>query len=236
MFAFEGARFQFYSISHIVPLIIIAAAAAALYFFRRFLQQSAVSKRIIGIIIPFLVLTAFALQFIWIVSRGYFNIRYSLPLHLCDITFMLVFFLCLFPNKYLAEIMYFIGIGGALQALLTPALAYDFPHINYLFFFAEHGLVIVSALYFVFVKKYHITLKSLFRAFLFFNVTGVIVLGVNLILGSNYMFIMKKPAFPSLFDLLGPWPVYLVIAEMIAAAVFGLLYLLFFIAQRKNGN
>jgi uncharacterized membrane protein YwaF len=38
---------------------------------------------------------------------------------------------------------------------------------------------------------------------------------VNWAIGSNYMFIARKPDTPSLIDVLGPWPLYIIWLEPI---------------------
>jgi len=120
--------------------------------------------------------------------------------------------------------MYFIGIGGALQALATPALGYGFPHFGYFFFFAEHGCVILTALYYVFIENRKFTFYSVLRSMLYLTLIGAGVLAFDLMLGSNYMFLLHKPGSASILDFLGPWPWYLVSCEGIALVTFSLLY------------
>ena len=98
-------------------------------------------------------------------------------------------------KKFSFEFVYFIGISGAIQALITPALGYDFPHYDYFFFFFEHGIVIWSGLYMVFVEKMKPQISSIFKAMLYMDLTGIVVLIVDLILKSNYMFLMEKPRY-----------------------------------------
>lgn len=56
---------------------------------------------------------------------------------------------------------------------------------------------------------------------------------VNALLGSNCLFIARKPATASLLDVLPPWPLYLPILEAIALVMVGLVYLPFAIKDLK---
>jgi hypothetical integral membrane protein (TIGR02206 family) len=47
---------------------------------------------------------------------------------------------------------------------------------------------------------------------------------VNAVLGSNYLYVARKPDSPTLLDLLGPWPWYILSMEAIGVTVFCLLY------------
>lgn len=52
-------------------------------------------------------------------------------------------------------------------------------------------------------------------------------MGANALLGSNYMFIARKPDDPSLIDVLGPWPWYILSLEAVGLAICFILYLPF---------
>ena len=58
----------------------------------------------------------------------------------------------------------------------------------------------------------------------------VVVLCINLavvLIGSNYLFIARKPDTASLIDVLGPWPWYILSIEVMGVVVCLILYLLF---------
>ena len=57
------------------------------------------------------------------------------------------------------------------------------------------------------------------------QVYGASVGAINGLTGWNYGYLCRKPAAPSLLDLLGPWPWYLLALEGVALATFWLLAL-----------
>ena len=62
----------------------------------------------------------------------------------------------------------------------------------------------------------------------------VIVTCINLVIGGNYMYTLRNPDTASLFDVMGPWPWYLLWAEFMVVAIFVLLYLPFAIQDRAR--
>ncbi len=75
------------------------------------------------------------------------------------------------------------------------------------------------------VEGFRPTWRSFARVAILGNVYMGVVFLINSLIGSNYMFINRKPDTPSLIDLLPPWPYYLIYLELIGFVVFLLLYL-----------
>ena len=46
---------------------------------------------------------------------------------------------------------------------------------------------------------------------------------VNLAWGTNFLYLRRKPGAPTLLDWMGPWPVYILVADALAALLFWLL-------------
>ena len=84
------------------------------------------------------------------------------------------------------------------------------------------------------VEGYRPTLKSFKRVLIWTNIYMVAVFFINLAIGSNYLFIAHKPEFPTLIDVLAPWPWYILELEVIALVVFGVMYLPFFIKDWRT--
>jgi hypothetical integral membrane protein (TIGR02206 family) len=124
------------------------------------------------------------------------------------------------------ELAYFLGVGGALQALLTPdAGVYGFQHFYLVQFFISHGSIITASAYMAIVEKYRPTWASIKKVFIWVNIFLVLVTVVNLLIDSNYLYSLHKPNAPTLLDHLGPWPWYIISAEGVSLVMFLLLYL-----------
>jgi len=52
----------------------------------------------------------------------------------------------------------------------------------------------------------------------------VVIFVVNQIIGSNYLFVARKPPGPTLLDVLPDWPWYILAIEAIGLFVFLILY------------
>ena len=135
----------------------------------------------------------------------------------------------LFTRSYrIYEFVYFLGIGGSIQALATPDLGiYGFPHFRFFQTFLSHGLIITSALYMTAVENFRPTWKSVMRVAIWTNIYVIATYFLNLYIGSNYLNLMAKPATPSLLDYLPDWPVYILYMELLGIATILLLYLPF---------
>jgi hypothetical integral membrane protein (TIGR02206 family) len=144
----------------------------------------------------------------------------------------------LFTKNYrIYELVYFLGIGGATQALLTPdASGYGFPHFRAFQTFIAHGLLVFIPIYMTVVEGFRPTLQSLKRVFIWTNIYLLPVFFLNLLIGSNYLFVAYKPEFPTLLDLLAPWPWYVIQLEAVGLAILLGLYLPFFIKDRRAGR
>lgn len=223
--------FQAFSASHIGALLLFIAAVLLLYRCRHWLQPKKRNRYGRYVLLGLLILSEAALN-IWYMSTGIFHVSNTLPFELCSISLYMCVLMLLLRSKKILQIVYFTGIAGALQALLTPALDYPFPHFRFIQFFTAHIAIILAVLYMVWVEHAKPAWKSIGCAMLFLNVLLVIVGGINYITGGNYMFLARKPETASLLDVLGPYPWYLLSLEAVALGMFIVLYLPFPIAGR----
>jgi hypothetical integral membrane protein (TIGR02206 family) len=162
---------------------------------------------------------------LWVIDGGEWNVQTMLPLQLCTLSGYCCVAMLLTRRRFFYEYAYFLGLGGALPALLTPALGpYGFPHFRFWEYVLSHGLLVCTPLYMTLAEGYRPRPGSVLRVFVAMN---VLLAGIGLLnwwIGSNYLFLCDKPWGPTLFDLLGPWPWYLVSLEGLGVLVVLLLY------------
>jgi hypothetical integral membrane protein (TIGR02206 family) len=165
-------------------------------------------------------------------SNGYLSISRVLPMHLSDwiITFVFVAFIT--RNIYSFEVLYFWGMGGTLQAIVTPELTVNFPGLAFILFFINHSVIIICIIYLMVVYRLRPFPVSIKRVFIWSQVYFLTAFLTNLMLDTNYGFLMEKPGQGTLIDFLGPWPLYLISLEVIALLSFFIYYLPFFIYDR----
>ena len=116
--------------------------------------------------------------------------------------------------------------------MLTPdAGVYGLPHFRAVQTLAAHGMIIIVMTYMTVIEGYRPTWRSVWKALFAANIYMVLVTGVNLLIGSNYMYTLSKPASASILDMMGPWPWYLFWAEFLALGLFSIFYAPFAIAD-----
>jgi len=170
------------------------------------------------------------------VREGWFDWRIFLPLELCDAALVLAVAALLVPRRPLAEVLYFWTAGGSVLAMLTPIVPWAFPRWEFVLFFSLHGLVLAAALVLVFGLGLTPRRGAPWRVFAVTVAWAALVSLVNLVLDTNYMFLRRKPAAPTLLDWMGPWPVYIATAAGVALALFWLLALPFRRAWREEAG
>lgn len=157
------------------------------------------------------------------VVRGSWSLDDNLPLHLTDVV-TIVSVLALWTGRpRLVELTYFWALTASLQALLTPNLTENTAPIFVVTFFVTHGGAIVAAILLVFGRRIVPPAGAVRRVFGATLVVAAAAAVGNLITGGNYMFLREKPSTASLLDVMGPWPVYIVVAALLALALFALL-------------
>jgi hypothetical integral membrane protein (TIGR02206 family) len=172
---------------------------------------------------------------LWNIVAGLWSVQTTLPLHLCSIFVFLSAYMLVKKHYGIYEFAYFLGIAGATQALLTPdAGIYGFPHFRAFQVMVSHGAIVTASIYMTFVEGFRPTWKSLKRVLIGANLYMLVIFFLNFLIGSNYLFIARKPETASLMDLLPAWPIYILFIELIGIVVCLLLYSPFWIGDLRR--
>jgi len=148
------------------------------------------------------------------------SLEYSLPLDLCDLVLIACVVSLFRPNRFTTEIAYFWGLGGVVQATVTPDLATAFPSWGFVQFFWGHGATLLAIVFLASDPDFKPRKNSILRMMVALNIYALAVGGINAVAGWNYGYLCRKPSMPSLLDWLGPWPWYLLSLELIAFLTF----------------
>lgn len=156
-----------------------------------------------------------------------------LPFHICYFLNLLLPVMLWRKSYFLFEVSYFMVMAGCIQALLTPDIPQSFPHPFNLRYFLVHIGLAQSILYAIFVYGFRPTWKSMRKSFLWSNLYFICIAGVNILLGTNFMYLCRKPPTPTLLDLFGEWPWYILGGELLAVVLFVVVMLPFVGRVRK---
>lgn len=152
---------------------------------------------------------------------------YNLPLYLCNITGLALPIFAHRINQAFFEVFYFWILGGTLQAIITPDITSGFPSFYYFkYWFLHLGLVYVILIA-TFVLGYRPRFKGIWLAWICLELYFLLMMGVNHLLKSNYLYLNEKPVMPTALDFFGPWPTYVIVVQLVVIPVFILLYLPF---------
>jgi len=242
-----SGSFASFGPDHLIPVAIILITAVVVAILIR--SAGRIPPIFAWTVSVLLWLNEFIYQPQWFAQGGW-SAATALIVQMCGLTIIAIPFAFLLKEgplrKRLVEIVWFWGIGGASQALLSPDLgAVGFPDFRYFSFFISHGLIIVSAAALVAEHPGRIDIKAFGRVLAITNLALLPVAALNRLIAmlpphdpGNYFILSYPPPEGSPVDALaaifGPAPRYVIGLEILAIAIFALLWAPFAIARRKS--
>jgi hypothetical integral membrane protein (TIGR02206 family) len=230
----NAPKFHVYGPAHLVVIVatILLPFLLAAIVHRSESRAKRTERIIVGALTTLLVLN-YAAYLIFVDLRGGpMSWEQMLPLQLCDWGMVVVIVAMLSGNQRWFEVAYFWGIGGTLQAVLTPNLRFGFPDVRFFSFFVSHSGIIVGIVFLMLVHKYRPYPMSIVRAFAWSELYFVVTMAADAWTGFNYGFLLHKPeAFSILSFLSDSRPLYLLELQGLAVVFFVALYVPFAIAD-----
>lgn len=207
---------------HLIPLALLVLVAVLLCVAAR-----RAPGRWIEVVAAIIAITLVISELSWqpyVVANHTWSAAASLPVQLCDVGGFVAAAALVWRQLLLVEVAYFWGLGGTLQAVLTPDLQdHHFPSFPYLQFYVTHDLVILAALFLVIGLALRPRPGSVRRIYLLTLAFAAVVGLIDLVTGGNYMY-LRVPAPGSLLEVMGPWPWYIATGALLTLLVLAILY------------
>jgi hypothetical integral membrane protein (TIGR02206 family) len=157
---------------------------------------------------------------------GSFNPGEDMPLHLCNMMVLVMPLIMWTKSKIWWGITFFWIMAGCAQSIFTPTLTESLPHYEAVRYWLVHAVIILGALYGLIVYRFDLTFMDALRSAIGLNLLAALIFPVNIWLNANYMYLNGKPPGQTFYDLLGPWPDYILVLEFVVIVFFGgILYL-----------
>lgn len=161
--------------------------------------------------------------FAFIQHKGLFTLQDSLPLHLCGISYIILIIFLIKPQYFLFEFLLLLSLAGALQSLITPELTHGFSSYFYIDYYFSHAGIIFVPLYAMIVLRMRPRPWSWLKIWVFGHFVLFSVYLINLILDSNYIYLMRAPSVDNVL-ILRPYPMHLLGFELFGTLHILLLY------------
>ena len=185
----EGVGFSTFDGTHLLWLLaaITAITTAAIFYRTLDLKKRKIMRTVLGVII---IMCEIIKNFV-AGAVGDFGIGH-LPFHLCGINILLIGFDLIKQTKTVHNFLYYIGIPGAMLALVFPNWTVlpcmNFFHIHS---FVIHILLVMYPVILVTSKDEKPTVKDMPKCVLLLVGLAVPIYFINLIYDTNFMFLMS---------------------------------------------
>lgn len=229
-------RFQAFSTEH---LVLVAAAllgcVAAALLGRHLVAGHATTEQHVrrGLALAILAFTI-PLQVLQLLP-GDFDLGTSLPMQVCDLSWMLAAYALWTRHRGACALLYFWASTLVTQAIVTPSLQQAFPDPRWWMFWGMHFASVWAMVLLVSLGE-----RPTLRGYRFAVAATlgwvVAMMTFNAIVGTNYGYLNRKPSVSSPLDLLGPWPGYVVAEIAVIAVVWALLTLPWVLRRRPSAG
>jgi hypothetical integral membrane protein (TIGR02206 family) len=240
-------EFVFGSVAHLIPILLVVALSIAVPLLARRSGSPVVRDRVALAITCALWVHEIAYEVYWFII-GAWTVGNCLLLHMCAlaIMFLPVFYFSADGRfrQYLFELLYFFGLGGAVQALFAPDIGmHGFPDMKYFDYFFSHGTIVIGVVYAAALFGVKLGWKSLVRIAVGTTALTLAAFGLDRLLAllppyemGNYFIMGYPPPTGSVIDIFasifGPSPRYLVGLELMGAVLLAVMYLPYPILRR----
>lgn len=185
----EGVGFKTFGLEHLLWLLSFAVLIVLMVMVYR---KSTLNKRKkIRVTVGLIIIAWEIIKNIVAFAVGDLGVGH-LPLHLCGISILLIGFDLIKPTETVRSFLYYIGIAGAMLALLFPNWTV-LPCMNFfnIHSFTIHALIVLYPLLLVSSGELVLTLKTMPKCILLLVGMAIPIYFINMWLDTNFMFLMN---------------------------------------------
>lgn len=234
MNSFFGTTNYFTSYSPEHFLLLFGFLFFAIWFFRFMKTRSEENQRKALLSIAVALTVAQLIKIPLNHYTGTFDVTKDIPLHMCNFLPFIMIGVYITKSRIIWATVFFWIILGVSQANFTPSVDYSLFHYDAIRYWMVHLGLVLLALYPAIAWKWELELRDVARTLIWLNIVAVFIYGINLILDSNYLYVMGKPPGTTFFSILPPWPTYILVLEVIIV-IWSLMVLGIFKMVRKKG-
>lgn len=226
----EGRGFPLFGKLHLIWLLVFVLMAVGCSIWYRKLGQD--SRRRWRRIVAALMIADELFKIIVLVIGHNYNFTY-LPLHLCSINIFLILWHAIKPNRLLGNFLYTVCIPGAMAALLFPSWS-SLPITSgmHIHSFTVHILLALYPIVLTAAGEIRPTLRQLPLCLGLLAVLAAFAYGVNVLLDTNFMFLMYAEEGNPLAWFGANWGSHLLGFPVIMAGVILVMYLPIVLCRR----
>ena len=224
-----------YGAAHLALLALLVLAAIVLVRWARRTEPAATDRalRLAG----WALLANSAAWTAWGFMPWAWNLEESLPLHYSDALRFLVPIALITQARWAVVVTWFWGLTLNMQSVLTPDLNYFvWVPLEFAEYWIAHGAGVLAPVVLVWGLGYRPTWRGYGIAYAATLLWAGIAVTGNTLTGANYGYLNRAPAGPSILDLLGPWPQYLLVEAVLIAAVWAAMTLPWVLIDRRAGT
>jgi hypothetical integral membrane protein (TIGR02206 family) len=170
-----------------------------------------------------ILLTNLIIENVYAYSTNNWSIQSNLPLHMCGLSGLMSILLLFNFNSKLAHLVYYWGLTGGFYSLLTPEFDQGDQGFFFYSYFIGHGGLILTCSYLIVHHKFKPEANSWLQIFLITQIAAITVGLFNWATGSNYMYLLTPPSVDNPL-IIGSWPWYILVFEVLAIVHFYLFY------------
>jgi hypothetical integral membrane protein (TIGR02206 family) len=191
--AISQSGFTIFGMEHIGILVAIGIIVAMMcYFYRRLGPKR--GKFMLIIPATLAILQYMTEQIILIATLDHYPLD-ELPFELCRLFIFLNFIYAVKPNEYIGELLYCLGLPGALMALITPSWS-AYPLFNFfnIYSFALHLWLISVPMMSIVSGQLRPHYKNFWIPLAFIGIVAPPLYCLNRAIGTNFLFLITPPA------------------------------------------